>query len=379
MSVDTRMGRATAGKAAVLAEDRPEVEAWEALVAALRTAGERLAADTEGLDERERADGFRALARGLHNQLARWEVDREAPELVPFNGWRQKFFMDNPDFRYWVADIADDRCYRITGAPGAAVYASITVYAGSGMAAEAVARLDGDELRYDDSGAFTVVLGGEKPAEGNWLPLPEKANIVWVRYFHDGGTEDGEGWCAIERLGPAAPPPPSIEPARFAHRLHRLAQTVSFLPAAFAAAAAADLARPNEIRHWSEMTAGAVYTEPGIHYLRGGWELAPGEALVLEGDVVPCRYWNILLYSRFLNSLDHRHRPVSRTGGTATVKDGRYRFVLAAEDPGPEAGDWLDTEGRPSGIVVLRWLRPEREPGLPSVRRCRVADLRGEK
>src|SRR5687767_14346897 len=84
------------------AGNRPEVAAWAALVDALQTAGQQLAADTAELDEHERADGFRALIRALHNQLARFEADPERPELLPFNGWRQKFFMDNPDFRYWV-------------------------------------------------------------------------------------------------------------------------------------------------------------------------------------------------------------------------------------------------------------------------------------
>jgi hypothetical protein len=139
----------------------------------------------------------------------------------------------------------------------------------------------------------------------------------------------------------------------------------------------ADEAHVNELREWSEMTGGAVFTEPNIRYLRGGWQLAAGEALVIEGDVVPCRYWNVLLYSRFLNSLDHRGRPVSRTGATATVTDGRYRFVLAADDPGPGQGDWLDTEGRPFGIVVVRFLQPVGGPTVPTTRVVTLADLRG--
>ena len=357
--------------------DRPEVRAWDAFVDALGAAGRRLADDTAGLDEAERADGFRALVRGLHNQLARFEVDRDLPELLPFNGWRQKFFMDNPDFRYWVADVRPGRRYRITGDRGSAVYVSITAYAGSGTAgAEAVARLGGDDLEFGDAGEFTVVLGGDRPDHGAWLPLPEGTTAVWVRFFHEDAGASRESRCSIERIGSGGPVPPPIDPGRFQHHLDRLARTVSFLPAAFAAASADDRARPNEIRHWAEMSGGAAFTEPGIHYLRGGWELGPGEALVLEGEAVQCRYWNVLLYSRFLNSLDHRHRQVSRTGATATVAGGRYRFVLAAEDPGPGAGDWLDTEGRPFGIVVLRWLHPERTPGPPSARRCRVEDLR---
>src|SRR3546814_9819236 len=101
-------------------------QAWADLVDALRDAGELLFAQTAGLSEMERADALRALLRGLNNQLGRFEVDRERPELVAFNGWREKMFMDNPDFRYWVADIRDDRRYRITGAVGDPVYQSIT-------------------------------------------------------------------------------------------------------------------------------------------------------------------------------------------------------------------------------------------------------------
>jgi hypothetical protein len=123
------------------------------------------------------------------------------------------------------------------------------------------------------------------------------------------------------------------------------------------------------------MTGGAVYTEPGIHYVRGGWQLAEDEALVIEGEVPRCRYWNVLLYSRFLNSLDHRHRRVSATGATATLTGARYRFVLAARDPVLAGADWLDTEGRPFGIVVMRFLQPDSEPKLPAARKVRLADL----
>ena len=90
--------------------------------------------------------------------------------------------------------------------------------------------------------------------------------------------------------------------------------------------------------------------------------------------MVASRYWNVLLYDRFLNSLDHRSRPVSRTGATASIVDGRYRFVLAARDPGG-GGDWLDTEGRTVGLVVMRWLQPTAEVVLPTTRRCSIADL----
>lgn len=362
-------------------EARGEVDAWNEFVDALRAAGDRLAADTAGLDEDERADGFRALLRAVANQLGRFEVDRERPELVPFNGWRQKFLMDNPDFCYWVADIRADRRYRIVGNRGDASYVSITAYATAGATgAQATARLDSDAISFDETGGFEVTVG-DRPVAGDYLELPENASALWVRYFHDDVRADRVGSCAIEPVD-APPVPVPIDPPRFGRQLHRLAATTAAMPQIFAAATAEDLARTNELRHWSEMTGGAVFTEPGIHYLRGAWQLAPGEALLIEGNLVACRYWNILAYSRYLNSLDYRYRPVSYTGTTASIADGRYRFVVSAENPAaenPGVGDWLDTEGRPFGIIVIRFLQPESPPELPSVRRVRLADLPGRR
>jgi hypothetical protein len=353
-----------------------EVEqAWAAFVDGLRDAGARLAGDTADLGDAERSDGFRALLRGLGNQLGRFEVDRERPELVPFNDWRQKMFMDNPDFRYWVADIRDDRRYRITGTIGDAVYVSITVYTSSGsLDAAATSRIDSDSLHVDGDGAFSVTLSREPVTDGSdWVCVPEGASSVWVRQFHHDAATDALGGCRIEPLDDVDVRP-SIDPERFSRHLERLGRGIASFPSVFAASARYDLDHANEIRHWSEMTGGAAFTEPDIHYLRGSWRLAEDEALVIEGDPVPCRYWNVLLYSRFLNSLDHRSRTVSRTDGTAKLVDGRFRIVLAGRDPGGP-GDWLDTEGRDFGMFVFRFLQPAREPELPTLRVARLTDL----
>ncbi|GAA3207359.1 hypothetical protein [Actinocorallia longicatena] len=349
----------------------PEGQAWAGLVEALGAAGRRLEEETAELGADERADGYRALLRGLHNQLGRFEVDRDRPELVPFNGWRQKFFMDNPDTRYWVADVRGDRRYRITGHPGDAVYLSVTAYSGGGGNVAAASRIDLDDLVLDGSGGYTLAVGGPEPERGPWLPLPEGNGQLWVRHFHDDIASGDPGRCAIEPVT-APPPPPPIEAARFGHQLGRLAKSVEMMPVVFSAVQGR--VEPNSVHHWAEMAGGAAYTEPGIHYLRGAWRLGPGEALVVEGETVPCRHWNALLYSRYLNSLDYRHRTVSRTGATAGVRDGRYRLVLAAEDPG-EPG-WLDTEGRRDGSFVLRWLHAAEEPPLPSVRVVPLAEVR---
>ena len=258
---------------------------------------------------------------------------------------------------------------------GDAVYQSVTAYRSGGtLDAGASARIDSDALTIAEDGSFSITISRGRPAgAGDWLPLPEGATSLWVRQFHHDAAHEQLGWCRIDPLD-EVDMAPAIDPDRFESHLNRLGRNLAAFPSIFAASTVHDLEQPNEVRHWSEMAGGAAFTEPDIHYLRGSWQLDEGEALVLEGDVVPCRDWNVLLYSRFLNSLDHRARSVSRTGATAQLVDGRYRIVLAGRDPGT-AGDWLDTEGRPFGLFVFRFLQPEREPKLPTVRRCPLAEV----
>jgi hypothetical protein len=337
---------------------------WTRMVDGLRDAGQKLDELTHELDPHERADGYRALLRALNNLTGRLEGDPDNPELTPFNGWRDKFFMDNPDYRYWITDIRDGRDYRIVGNVGDSTYQSITIYAGTTVAnAIAVARIDTDAWVVDDDGNFAVTLAA-----------PQGATSLWVRYIHDVVDPQRPGWCRIE--SPDAPaPPPTLDPVDLKRRLSGLGAFMAQVPAVFGMSIADDAKVPNAVRRWTAMTGGAAFTEPGIDYLRGAWQLADGEALVIEGTVPECRHWNIVLYSRFLNSLDYRHRVVCRTGGTSTLSAGCFRFVLADRDPEINGYDWLDTEGRAFGVFVMRFLQTAGEPELPSVRRIALADL----
>lgn len=350
------------------------VSNWAGFVAGLQAAGEHLDRSTRALDPVEQVDAYRALLRALNNLLNRVEGDPAVPELTPFNGWRQKFFMDNPDYRYWISDIGDGD-YRITGNVGNSVYQSITAYRGRGIAdAAAVARVDSDNLQVDAAGNFAITLSRTEPAGGPWLEIPGGTSSVWVRYVLPGGRPVDPGACRVERLGRSAPPGPA-DPTKLLRDLTQLGGFIGQLPQVFEMAVAADLAAPNSARHWSAMSGGAAFTEPGIHYLRGNWQLGTDDALLVEGPLVTCRHWNIVLYSRFLNSLDYRRRVVSRTAETSSIRDGRFHFVLAAQDPHLDGYDWLDTEGRPFGLFVLRFLLPQGEPELPAVRRIPSPEL----
>jgi hypothetical protein len=267
-----------------MSEEKTDAAAsWTRLVESLAQAGQRMETATTHLSAQERADGYRALTRALANQLGRLEVDDAQPELAPFNLWRQKFYMDNPDVLYWVAEIAKGGRYRIDGVARGAVFTSINVYAGAGLQAQTVARVTSDALTLDAEGRFSLTLGGaEAEAQGQWAPIPEGANMVWVRQFYDDlAAMDGD--CSIVRLDRQAAPA-FIEPERFARRLANMGATLGQASKVLAKNIDGGAEPHNAMREWSEMQGGAVYTEPGIHYQRGAWDLKAGEALVIEGQ-----------------------------------------------------------------------------------------------
>ncbi len=348
-------------------------ESWHHMVEVLRRAGERMDEGTRILSEDERADGFRALARALANQIGRLEVDDAHPELDPFNLWRNKFYMDNPDFLYWVGEISDDASYLIEGRAPGAVFLSINVYAGKGLVAQTVARVTSDDLAIKEDGSFSVSLGKiQSHPDSLHVPLPEGSNMIWVRQFYEEPPK-GEAVARILRLD-RPPTPPFIEATRFARRLDRMGLVLDEASKRIAGGARLALEGKNQIRVWVEAQGGAVYTEPGIYYHSGGWDLQPGQALLIEGRMAPARFMNIMLYSRFHNSLDYNNRQVSLTGKSIrTDADGNFRLVLAGENP--NCPNWLDTEGRPQGMFLIRWLQPEVTPDLPTVRVVPIGDV----
>ena len=111
-------------------------QAWQMLAESIAHVGKQLDEKTAGATLDERADGYRALNRALLNLLGRLEVDDAKPHLAPYNLWREKFFMDNPDCRYWLSEIAPGDIYRITGTTGDAAFTSITIYEGEGFVAQ---------------------------------------------------------------------------------------------------------------------------------------------------------------------------------------------------------------------------------------------------
>jgi hypothetical protein len=100
-------------------------------------------------------------------------------------------------------------------------------------------------------------------------------------------------------------------------------------------------------------------------YSMAPYVLGPDQALILRGRWPDCRCANVSLWNRHMQTYDFTTRRVSlNRKQTGLEPDGSFRMVLAHRDPG--LGNWLDTEGRPFGLVFWRFMLPEGNIATPT-------------
>ena len=112
---------------------------------------------------------------------------------------------------------------------------------------------------------------------------------------------------------------------------------------------------------------------PGIGYSGVSFKLADDEAILIEGKDVPCRYWSCQIFDNYLQAGDYRHYPVSINNRQTVYDDhGHFRIYACRENPGVK--NWISTEGRRRGQVVLRTLLAETDL-LPEMSVIKLADI----
>ena len=106
----------------------------------------------------------------------------------------------------------------------------------------------------------------------------------------------------------------------------------------------------------------------------GPFLLGPDDALVMEGRLPECCFANVVLWNRFMQSLEYRDRTISLNRRQMKLgPDGSFRIVIAHRDPG--VPNWLDTDGRPFGTIFWRFLLPQEEPERPRTQVMALADV----
>jgi hypothetical protein len=330
-------------------------------------------------------EATRALMHMLQGGLAlQFERSAQRPAFRRIVTPTRKFTGDNPDAIYYDAPVTGKHAYRVRGNVAGAVYVSFTIEAGpadGGLSGRTAGVLNDAHLDVAADGSFELWLGGPERSRA-WLPLPDDAVSITTRhYFEQRERVAADATRAIpleiEVIG-GSPPPPAPDDASIAAGIRRVqgfvrARTLDMPPLANREQPAFVSKLPNQFP--KPVKPGALGLAAfDAAYAMAPYLIGPDQALVMTGRWPRCRCANVDLWTRHQMTYDYANRPVSlNRAQTALEPDGSFRMVIAHRDPG--VPNWIDSEGRPFGLVFWRFMLPEGEIETPQARVVPFSEL----
>ena len=361
-------------------------QAFGELLALLQEIDQRyLSADNRVGSPAQLAQGHRFLMHALGTGLDMFfDADPLRPQFRRTLWAGRKAFGDSPDTIYYYAVIDPAARYRIRGNIAGAVYTSFTVEGGSidqrFPPARVIATLNDSAFTADADGNYELIASAE-PQPGNWLRLEPDAGAIATRHYFERAQPIADdpllhSPLRIERLGeplPAAAPSPGSV-ARDLRRLGNFLRGFTLDMMSNAAPKPPFMSMvPNQFNPPAGLQPGG-YGAADIVNLMAPYALQPEEALVIEGRLPPCRFANIMLWNRYLQTYDYANHPVSLNRQQMHIDaDGGFRVVIAHRDPG--VPNWLDTTGEPFGLIYVRYILPEAQPTAVATRVVPVDSL----
>jgi len=362
-------------------------KAFHELLDLLRELDDRYAGSEWGIEGADEIGGaLRAVLHLLEASLVtRTESVPTHPYFREFPLPTRKFMGDNPDAIYFETAISPEQRYVLRGNVAGAVYVSITVEAGKHDGAFP-SKTGGviNDMQFDvaQDGSFEIRLGGE-PAPRNYLALPEDAARLTTRHYYE--EEHPAAFVPrhidfqIVALDPQpAPSPPTdtsvAESIRRVSNFIRGATLEQGVPGnreqpPFVSRVPNEFPKPIKPGAFGLAAADAAYS-------MAPYVIGPDDALVITGRWPgDCRAANVCLWNRHMQTYDYLNRQVSlNRKQTRLESDGSFRMVIAHEDPG--VPNWLDTEGRPFGLVFWRFMLPEGEIETPQAEVVPLKELK---
>ena len=335
------------------------------LVDAVRAAEQRLTNAQPPLDERERVEGYRWIFTVLSVAMDAYVwADTGRPRFVEIVGPYRKWGGDNTDAGYRWAPVDPNRTYRVRGRRGDAVYLSLTVYGGPDdgrYSDRIVGTVNHEDVDLAPDGTFEIVLSPDAATNPHIVLAPDAVCMVTRDYVVE---PDHAAWATWSIEADDPPTTIAISADEMAQRFARartwLVEQVNMCPIR--------IDPPNEVQPPYPVPQQTVGWAAGdAAYAMGSFDLADGEALVIEGRSPDCTFWNLCLWNPFLHTFDDAYDRVSINGGQVTYEpDGSWRIVVAAHDPGEP--NWLATQGHQRGLLWFRWFLPAATPDRPTTR-----------
>ncbi len=340
-------------------------------------------------DERDFAEGERYLTHlirvGAELFLERGD---EHPEFVQIVTPTLKLMGDNPDSYYFHSQIRGDRNYRIRGQRRGEVYISLTVHTGDepgGWATGVATTLNDRQFNTDAEGNFELMVGPTVSGANSLKTTADSISIITRHYYLNENYAASDPTIhpqmVIENIHEVAPPAAPTDQS-MAERIRALTRFVR------ANSIDRPLMNPLDTPDWFSLIPNRLgqpakwspdhdaggWGAIDNAYAAGRFELAPDEALVIEGIMPKCIFANVMLWNRYLQTFDYRYRQVSLNRKQMQLEaDGSFRIVVAHQDPG--IANWLDTEQRDNGIIYWRFLMPSGELAAIDSRVVRFSEL----
>ncbi len=330
-------------------------------------------------DPQYRADVYRQIMCSFSfSYFVKFHATAEHPDWAPL--WNPVFTLQpNPDDIYLYSPIRGDLTYKVSGNRGTIKILNFTTQRGLSGTTDDISEfgghhdLDDDDIEYDANGNFELIFSVNRPEgyTGNWAPIAPDANTMMVRFRSYDWANEVNPELIIECLDPVPPKPRlSIEDT-----LKRIKEMALF--------------PVRKSRLYYNMQNG-IKERVGINtfepirmegaltkqiYWPAVFELEDGEALIIETELPKVRpYWNIQLNDPYFNIVEYVYRLSSSNGHMATIStDGKFRAVLALEDPGTP--NWLDPAGFKQGTIYGRWYDCDSAP-TPVIKRVPLTELR---
>ena len=328
--------------------------------------------------EQDVAEGLEYLLGTLRGAIETGQHrGRTHPQLFEATGPYTKMGLDNPDTLYFYANLADGAEYVVEGRRGTTADLSFQVMSGNYSADERAAShaaFDDRALEIDADGRFSFRMGparyDDDEGDPGYVVLHPGSSMIAVReVFSDWEVEEA-GSAILRRLDTVGTAPEPVTLAGQERFYAKLAEALI-----------------GRLRTWlafpgwffGEQERNTLYTPrstPGgltTQFSSAGiFELEPDQAIVISVPVAGVPYQGFQLGSMWYTSLDYVDHQTSLTADQAQVgPDGRIHLVLSEQDPG--LANWIETLGRPEGIMQFRWQRvnspitPELGPELKVV------------
>jgi hypothetical protein len=289
---------------------------------------------------------------------------------------------DNADAIYFGTPIDSKYSYKITSNQAGAVYSSVTIEAGgegTGYAGAIGAVINDTDYEIAEDGSWELYIGGTV-RDKNWVAMPKNALRISTRHYFEEEKSASSDLTrhvpmAIEVLD-ATGPPPTPDDASIAAQIRTV--TKHFRSRSL------DQPMPDPMPTWVSFTPnvfsqplkpGAMaYAAADAAYTQAPYAIGPDEALVITGRWPNCRIGNVTVWNRYLQSYDYLNRQISlNRKQTVLNDDGSFTIVLAHKDPG--VPNWIDTEGRTSGMMFWRFMMPEGDIETPVAKVVKFANI----